>query len=206
MVYSLTHHPRGGTNPCPLKVFLCHATADKPAVRKLYRYLRSKGMEPWLDAENLLPGENWEVEIPNAIFDSDAILVCLSKNSVNKEGYVQKEITFALDKALEKPEGMIFVIPAKLEECDVPQRLNRFQWVDLYREDGCRRLMLSLNKRAAQLGPAVEQAVVADESVSRIGNPTTKMKNWPLKKQNVKMPGRLRVRKRNVMLQRKPLA
>ena len=93
MVYSLTHHPRGGTNPCPLKVFLCHATADKPAVRKLYRYLRSKGMEPWLDAENLLPGENWEVEIPNAIFDSDAILVCLSKNSVNKDGYVQKEIT-----------------------------------------------------------------------------------------------------------------
>jgi len=98
------------------------------------------------------------------------------------------------------------VIPAKLEECDVPQRLSRFQWVDLYREDGCRRLMLSLNKRAAQLGLAVEQAVVADESVSRIGNPTTKMKNWPLKKQNVKMPGRLRVRKRNVMLQRKPLA
>jgi len=152
----------------PLKVFLCHATADKPAVRKLYRYLRSKGMEPWLDAENLLPGENWEVEIPNALFDSDVILVCLSKNSVNKEGYVQKEITFALDKALEKTDGTIYIIPAKLEERDVPQRLNRFQWVDLYREDGRKRLMLSLNKRAAQLGPTIKQAIVSDESTEKL--------------------------------------
>ncbi|MCJ7432608.1 MAG: toll/interleukin-1 receptor domain-containing protein [Anaerolineales bacterium] len=50
-------------------------------MRKLYRYLRSKGMEPWLDAENLLPGENWEVEIPNALYDSDVILACLSIRS-----------------------------------------------------------------------------------------------------------------------------
>ena len=47
----------------PLKIFLCHASVDKPIVRKLYRYLRSKGMDPWLDAEKLLPGENWEVEM-----------------------------------------------------------------------------------------------------------------------------------------------
>lgn len=155
------------STPRPLKVFLCHASADKPAVRKLCRYLRSKGMDPWLDAEKLLPGENWEVEIPKALFHSDVILVCLSKNSINKEGYVQKEIVFALDKAMEKPDGIIFIVPAKLEECDVPQRLNRYQWVDLYRDDGRKRLMLSLNKRAAQLGPAVEQAIVADDTLER---------------------------------------
>ena len=104
---------------------------------------------------------------PKALFASDVILVCLSKNSVDRAGYVQKEIAFALDKALEKPEGTIFIIPAKLEECNVPQRLNRFQWVDLYRDDGRKRLMLSLNKRAAQIGPAVEQAIVADDTLER---------------------------------------
>lgn len=66
------------------------------------------------------PGLTGEVEIPKAIDTSDVILVCLSKNSVNKEGYVQKEIAFALDKALEKPEGAIFIIPVKLEDCEVP--------------------------------------------------------------------------------------
>jgi formylglycine-generating enzyme required for sulfatase activity len=143
-----------------LKVFLCHASADKPVVRKLYRYLRSKGMDPWLDSEKLLPGENWKIEISKALFESDVIVVCLSKNSVTKEGYVQSEIAFALDKALEKPAGTIFIIPAKLEECNVPTRLSPYQWVDLYR-DGYKRLMLSLNKRALQLGLAIEPITIS---------------------------------------------
>jgi len=133
-----------------LQVFLCHASLDKPQVRELYKYLRRRGIAPWLDAENLLPGQDWQVEIPQVLLASDAIIVCLSKNSVTKEGYVQKEIASALDKAQEKP-GAIFVIPAKLEECDVPARLSRYQWVDLQQPDGYPRLMRSLKLRAKQL-------------------------------------------------------
>ena len=136
----------------PLKVFLCHASADKPAVRKLYRYLRSKGMDPWLDVEKLLPGQRWEAEIPKALYASDAIIVFLSKNSTTKEGYVQREIKFALDKALDMPEGRIFLIPARLEECELPESLKGYQWVDLFQKNWNRRLMSSLNERAAQLG------------------------------------------------------
>ena len=146
----------------PLRVFLCHASQDKPAVRKLHRYLKQRGVQPWLDELDLLPGENWEVEIPNAIFSSDVILVCLSKNSVDKEGYVQKEISFALDKALEKSEGTIFIVPVKLELCDVPKRLSRFQWVDLFRPDGYKRLMLGLQKRASGLGADVSPVILDD--------------------------------------------
>jgi formylglycine-generating enzyme required for sulfatase activity len=139
----------------PLRIFLCHASQDKPAVWNLYRYLKQRGVQPWLDQADLLPGQNWEVEIPNALFASDVILVCLSKNSVNKEGYVQKEIAFALDKAQEKPEGTIFIIPVKLEECEVPRRLGMYQWVDYFRTDGKRRLLLGLSLRAADLGDEV---------------------------------------------------
>ncbi len=135
-----------------LKIFLCHASADKPAVRKLYRYLRSKGMDPWLDAEKLLPGQMWQTEIPKALYASDAIIVVLSQNSITKEGYVQREIKFALDKALDMPEGRIFLIPARLEECEVPESLKGYQWVDLFRRNWNRRLMSSLNERIAQLG------------------------------------------------------
>jgi formylglycine-generating enzyme required for sulfatase activity len=146
----------------PLRVFLCHASQDKPAVWKLYRYLKQRGVKPWLDQADLLPGENWEVEIPNALFSSDVILVCLSKNSVDKEGYVQKEISFALDKALEKPEGTIFVIPVKLEECELPRRLNRYQWVELFRPDGRKRLLMGLNKRVKGLAPDVSPVILED--------------------------------------------
>jgi hypothetical protein len=39
---------------------------------------------------------------------------------VTKEGYVQREIRRAIEVAEEKPEGTIFIVPVKLEECDVP--------------------------------------------------------------------------------------
>ncbi len=119
-------------NKRPLKVFLCHASADKPAVRDLYKRLTADGVDAWLDAENLFAGQNWQVEIPKAIRESDVVIVCLSEKSINKEGYVQKEIKFALDVADEKPEGTIFIVPARLEECIVPDRLSMYHWVDLF--------------------------------------------------------------------------
>ena len=33
----------------------------------------------------------------------------------------------------EQPEGVAFVIPVRLDECDVPERLRHWHWVDLYR-------------------------------------------------------------------------
>ena len=140
----------------PLKVFLCHASDDKEAVRQLYARLKSDGISPWLDERDLLPGQNWQIEIPNAVRDADVVLVCLSENSVNKEGFIQKEITFALDKALEMPEGRIFLIPARLESCDVPRRLNSYHWVDLFEKGGYENLMRSLRFRAKSVGAELQ--------------------------------------------------
>ncbi len=124
-----------------LKVFLCHSSGDKPAVRALYQRLRADDIEPWLDEENLLPGQEWEQEIPRVVRTADAILVCLSHSSINKEGYIQKEIKDALDVADEKPYGVIFLIPAKLEKCELPDRLKRRQAVNLYEEGGYDKLL-----------------------------------------------------------------
>src|SRR5262249_47185555 len=50
-----------------LRVFLCHSSGDKPAVRTLCQRLQADGVEPWLDEENLLPGQDWQQEIPQAV-------------------------------------------------------------------------------------------------------------------------------------------
>ncbi|KAF5422584.1 MAG: Formylglycine-generating enzyme, required for sulfatase activity, contains SUMF1/FGE domain [Candidatus Methanocomedens sp.] len=114
------------------------------------------GFDPWLDEKKLLPGQEWEVEIPKAVKTSDVVIVCLSHKAINKSGYVQKEIKFALDKAEEQPEGTIFLIPLKLEECDVPERLQRWQWVNLFEEEGHERLMSSLRIRAEKINSGSE--------------------------------------------------
>ena len=132
-----------------LKVFLCHASSDKTNVRKLYKDLSNLDyVDPWLDEEKLLPGEDWRREIPKAIRTSDVVIVCLSRSSITKSGYVQTEIKFALDIADEQPEGTIFLIPLKFEECEVPERLSRWQWVNYFDESGYKRLCAALIKRA----------------------------------------------------------
>ena len=83
----------------PIRVFLCHASSDKPAVRELYHRLKADGFAPWLDEEDLLPGQDWQREIPKAVRAADVVIVCLSRGSISKAGYVQKEIKFALDVA-----------------------------------------------------------------------------------------------------------
>jgi hypothetical protein len=138
-----------------LKVFLCHSSGDKPAVRELYHRLSVDGVEPWLDEENILPGQDWELEITKSVRAADVVIVCLSLGSATKDGFVQKEIRFALDKADEKAEGAIFIIPLKLEECDVPTRLQRWQWVNLFEERGYDRLVRALQARSSQLTTTV---------------------------------------------------
>ena len=61
-----------------LKIFICHASEDKPAVRELCRRLREAGFAPWLDERELLPGQDWDDRIHAALRACDAVLVCLS--------------------------------------------------------------------------------------------------------------------------------
>jgi hypothetical protein len=146
----------------PLHVFLCHASDDKPAARDLYRRLIADGFDVWFDEESLIGGQDWRKEIPQAIRKSDAVLVCLSRKAINKSGYVQKEIGFALDVAEEQPEDTNFVIPVRFEECDLPQRLQHRQWVNFFEQNGYNKLIRALNYRASQV--AVRQSLSEDVS------------------------------------------
>jgi hypothetical protein len=138
-----------------LQVFMCHSSGDKPVVRDLYRRLKADGFAPWLDEEELLPGQDWKEEIPAAVRACDVVVICLSQKSVSKEGYLQREVRDALYVAEEKPEGTIFVIPVKLEEVEVPKRLAQWQWANLFQEGGYQRLVRALEVRASTIGATV---------------------------------------------------
>ena len=140
----------------PLRIFLCHSSGDKPEVRNLYKRLSSDGFDPWLDEENILGGQKWEFEIAKAVKNSDVVIVCLSHKAINKAGYVHKEIKYALDKADEQPEETISLIPLKLEECNVPERLRHLHWIDFFEEKGYERLTISLQKCAETITSGID--------------------------------------------------
>jgi hypothetical protein len=144
--------------PGKLRVFLCHASQDKPFVREVYKRLSSENwIDPWLDEENLLPGQDWDLEIEKAVEASDAVIVFISNLSVSKEGYIQKELRKVLDLALEKPEDTIFIIPLRLDECEMPRRLRAWHYLDYFpaehRDWAFHRLLESLKLRSADLQP-----------------------------------------------------
>jgi hypothetical protein len=46
-----------------LRLFVCHASEDKPPLRELVKRLREDGFDPWFDEERLIPGQVWQLEI-----------------------------------------------------------------------------------------------------------------------------------------------
>jgi DNA segregation ATPase FtsK/SpoIIIE-like protein len=152
-----------------LRVFLCHSSQDKPIVRELYQRLNAEGwIDPWLDEEKLLPGQDWDLEIEKAVESTDAVIVFLSNNSVTKEGYIQKELRKVLDVAEEKPEGIIFIIPLRLDDCLVPHRLKSWQYENFFpREraiDSYKRIIGSLTLRAKALEINITKPEVISDS------------------------------------------
>lgn len=115
-----------------LRVFICYSRRDVETAKELFEWLHSEGTEPWLDLESLVPGVTFEDEIRQAVTASDVFLVCLSSQVVNSRQYVHREIRFALDAALSVPEGQIYIVPLRLDECDLPPSLSHWQAVDYF--------------------------------------------------------------------------
>jgi len=114
-------------------------------------------IDPWFDEEDILPGQMWEGSVTDAVHNSHAVIVFLSSIAVRTEGFFHKELKLALDAAAEKPDGTIFIIPIRLDGCDVPDRLQPYQYVDYFGDDEQKdrvysSLIAALKIRAENLG------------------------------------------------------
>jgi hypothetical protein len=115
------------------RVFLAYAQEDRRAVKRLYEALQRADFEPWMDTENLLPGQNWPRAIERAIELSDYFVGCFSSRSTGKRGHFQSELSYALDVATRVPSEQAYFVPLRLEECEMPaQIVQRVHYVDLW--------------------------------------------------------------------------
>jgi TIR domain len=131
-------------------VFISYAREDTEAARRLYDDLKNAGLTPWLDKESLVAGQNWKIAINKAIKKSRYFIPILSSKSVEKRGYVQKEFKYALDVIDEFPESQIFVIPVRLDDCDIPyEKLKDIEYVDLFPDwnKGLQRILQALKEQ-----------------------------------------------------------
>jgi tetratricopeptide (TPR) repeat protein len=149
------------------KIFLSHAREDSAKVEHLYQYLKLKGFDPWMDKTDLLPGQDWELEIEGAIERSHFFIACLSGNSVGKSGFVQKELKIALDLLDRQPEGTIFLIPALIESCAIPRRFQRLHCCRLSEDGGHEALISALEEGARSRGLFFPTPAMTEDSIRK---------------------------------------
>lgn len=122
----------------PPRVFLCHAQEDKKHVDQVYFIFGDSGLDPWYDKTDLIVGDHWKLEIFKAIEQSDFFVIFLSDVSIKKRGFIQHEIRIAVQEYQNRPDGMVYFIPVRLDDCKVPAirldantTLSDIQWTDL---------------------------------------------------------------------------
>lgn len=94
-----------------MRIFLSHATVDKPLVRQLGERLPSH-VRPWLDMDDLYAGHLLKDEIRRAILDeNDYFIVFMSAASLASD-WVQREVQWALER--ERDLRRTFVVPVLL--------------------------------------------------------------------------------------------
>lgn len=129
------------------KVFISYAKEDFIFAEKLYDFLRKNGYKPWLDKKSILPGQLWSNEIRKALREASYVVLLLSDVSVEKRGYVQKEFKLAIQYFEEKLDDDIYIVPLKIDNCEIPDTLNKFQWVEYSNSECFNRVLNSLSSQ-----------------------------------------------------------
>jgi hypothetical protein len=148
------------THQRKFRIFISYSRPKIDVARKIYRKLRKAQFDPWLDVEDLPCGAEWKPAIEHELQDADLMLVLLSEESITRNGFLQHEILEALKVSTNKAPGRLYLLPVRLEQCAIHQRLAGFNHIDLFEDSGWKRLMIQLkelrdtNQVELELGPA----------------------------------------------------
>lgn len=103
-------------------VFISYSHSDSQFVDELADKLKATGVDVWIDKWKIKVGDSITQRINDGIRASDFLIVVLSCASVNSK-WVREELNAATIKNVEE-ERQAFILPALLEECQIPMLLQ----------------------------------------------------------------------------------
>jgi len=128
-----------------MPIFISYSHKDKVFVDKLALQLVRRNVNVWVDRWELSVGDSLLEKVQDAVDGASALLVILSKNSVESE-WCKKELSSGLLRELE--EKRVVVMPVMLEDCNVPIFARGKMYADFRDnfDDGLRVLMEGVAK------------------------------------------------------------
>lgn len=116
-------------------IFIAYFGPDKPRAVALHGALAARGLRPWCDAVDLLPGDLWDEVIPARLRAAGVILVLVSKTE-HDGWYAKEEIADGIASARRDPRKR--VVPVLLKGAtseDAPYGLKRVAGIDVAGDD-----------------------------------------------------------------------
>jgi hypothetical protein len=111
------------------RIFLSHASMDKPAVRRIAEALRAAGHQPWLDEEEILVGQSIPAAVESGLRKADFVVICLSRAAAER-GWIEAERDAAVMQQFRERKERI--LPARLEDVPPPYLIASLAYVDLF--------------------------------------------------------------------------
>ena len=111
-----------------MPVFISYSHSDAIIVNKLATHLVKHNANVWVDTWELNIGDSILNRVQDAIQESSALLVILSKTSVDSE-WCKKELSAGLMRELD--EKRVVVLPVLVEDCEIPLFLREKMYADL---------------------------------------------------------------------------
>lgn len=132
-------------------VFLSHNANDKPQVRRLAERLEAACLRVWLDESVIKPGDIIALKVDEGLEQSRVLLLCISPAAL-ASGWVALERSTAVHRDPSNA-GRRF-IPLLLGDCDLPDTLRRYKYVDFREEsEGAFAEVLAACREEAEAAP-----------------------------------------------------
>lgn len=146
----------------PKRVFLIYSRKDLAVAKELSALLTEAGFAPWLDVEQLVPGQVWRQAIVRAIQEAGVAVVLISK-SLSESRESQAELMAAMKILTAKDKHTFPVLPVRLDDSEVPKFLSHVQWVNWHDSQAKEQILLGL-EHATGYSPRTRPSPPADSA------------------------------------------
>jgi hypothetical protein len=123
-------HEEETTPMSTFDTFLYHNSRDKPIVRELADAIVGRGLRPWLDERELVPGRPWQEALEEIIRTTKTTVVAFGPAGLGP--WEEPEMRACLNEFVKRKLPVIpLLLPGAPKQPDLPLFLQAFTWVDL---------------------------------------------------------------------------
>lgn len=112
-----------------MPIFISYSQRDKEFADTLAKNLVLLKHHVWMDRWELKVGDSLTERVENALTSSSAVIVIISKNSVDS-GWCRRELNAALVREIEEKRSLI--LPCRIDNCEMPLFLRDKLYADFH--------------------------------------------------------------------------